>query len=214
MTIFSHSSNADRQWKVLGRTIVQQSLRFDRRQELKFDYPTVTEKDVELRLGIKLTELFEPRVIHSVYYDDQYSSLWWQGEEGINPRTKYRVRWYDDESSHWQVEVKRSEATFRLKSSESYFGETPKTLETHFGTLSPSAEVSYRRRYLGGSGVRVTVDTALQTQSRALMVWIHHPINVLEIKMQDGPNDPVVDLRRLTATHRFSKYGIALARSF
>ena len=47
-----------------------------------------------LQKGMK--KLYEPRIIHSAYYDTKNLQTFSDSEEGTLPRKKFRVRWYNN----------------------------------------------------------------------------------------------------------------------
>lgn len=55
--------------------------------------------------------------IRSLYFDDWMNSCFYENENGIGPREKYRIRIYNASTERIQLEVKRKEAGKTLKTS-------------------------------------------------------------------------------------------------
>ena len=73
-------------------------------------------KDSLIKKG--MTSLYEPREIHSLYYDNQSGDMHYHSEEGVLPRKKVRVRWYKDPDNS-SVETKVSSIEGRFKTTRS-----------------------------------------------------------------------------------------------
>ena len=50
-------------------------------------------KDLLVKKGMK--KLYEPRKINSLYYDNELNEMFHHSEEGVLPRKKIRIRWYN-----------------------------------------------------------------------------------------------------------------------
>lgn len=55
--------------------------------------------------------------IRSLYFDDWYSSCYYENENGTDPREKFRIRIYNGSSDRIRLELKRKEAGKTLKTS-------------------------------------------------------------------------------------------------
>ncbi len=47
--------------------------------------------------------------IRSLYFDDRNNSGWYENEDGVSPREKYRIRIYNSSAEHINLELKRKE---------------------------------------------------------------------------------------------------------
>ena len=65
-------------------------------------------KNQLLRIGME--NLFQPRKINSLYYDTDAYDLHHHSEDGVVPRKKIRIRWYDSVKNA-SVETKISSIT-------------------------------------------------------------------------------------------------------
>ena len=88
------------------------------RREYKFVYPGVMLQDLAdlLSVNARATKFGEHDESHvrSIYFDDIRLSSCWQSLDGIDPRNKVRLRWYDRE---WPLE----HAVFELKQKRGYY---------------------------------------------------------------------------------------------
>jgi len=203
------SFQSGRQWLEWHNCYIQHSLKFDRRLELKWDHPHVSVNDIESILGLSFMRDHSERMVHSIYFDTFRMSLRADSEEGLNPRFKYRVRWYGEEAEAWRLEVKRSESQFRLKSVVSSVGPRPKVLETPFGSLRPILQISYLRHYFRHGDIRITVDRGITVRHIDTGARLHFNQQVLELKIPDSLSAQILSGVELPPTARFSKYVIA-----
>ena len=120
-------------------------------------------------------EHFSPRVVNSIYYDDQEFSFYNDSIEGIANRKKIRIRFYNKQTNSMKLEYKYkigdliSKRIFDDISSKNYFSnickvngiynkfKIPKYIE---GFYSPKVLVSYERDYFYSysSQNRITID--------------------------------------------------------
>jgi len=199
-------------WMISNNRWTEIQPTFDRRHELKFSAARVGISELETLLSTSLTRAFPNRQVHSVYFDTPGLALLHESEEGLNPRTKYRVRWYDGLAQQLTIEIKRSESLSRLKSSHQLpLGtDLPTCLHTRRGMLVPTALVSYERQYLSCDTGRVTIDTNISTTALPNGRVRHHHLSVAEFKAPFSKVDINADYSRVFSTDRFSKYSLAL----
>ncbi len=79
-------------------------------------------------------------IIHSLYFDDYQNSGYFENEGGVDVRRKYRLRYYNRETDHVQLEVKRKENGYIKKISCPLAPETVQTLLAG-GQLPQIAEI-------------------------------------------------------------------------
>ena len=189
-----------------------------KRQEIKFIF------DSFLKVNPCLSRLsmiadHPPRWVHSIYFDTKEGFLYHQSQEGIVPRKKIRLRWYNNENFLCQGvwEEKWSFEHYREKKSQSYFYDAPKSVQDILRLspdqlLIPTAMVSYRRTYFkNAKGIRSTWDQNIVYQGINRKLEINHQkslehLSVFEIKT---PHDMSKDESTSVVGHpssRFSKY--------
>lgn len=180
------------------------------------------------------TNLYPVRRIFSVYYDYPNFRFFREGEEGVVPRSKLRIRCYksaDQLLQSGRIEIKSTGMSGRTKYSLSLTDAAVRQLPAYLqliyhhyrtGVLRPITLVNYQRRYFANAeGYRATVDTDIQYSRvvrfdrRGLVAStsVRDPDSVMELKtpMQTAPLD-FGDNLPLTRM-RFSKYNESLLKT-
>lgn len=117
------------------------------------------------------------RKVTSIYLDDANLSHFWDTMEGVIPRKKKRIRWYDANTKHIFLETKTRQPSGSLKHRESFlFDESlddpfqaintsnPSIFE--YSDLRPIINISYERSYYFlNQDLRVTIDKNLTFKS-------------------------------------------------
>ncbi|MBR2310419.1 MAG: polyphosphate polymerase domain-containing protein [Oscillospiraceae bacterium] len=126
--------------------------------------------------------------IRSLYFDDYHDSCAKENEAGTDPRSKFRIRYYNNDTSHIRLEKKSKTRGMTLKEScklspeecniflrgsipqiteDMPAGKKKLLLEMQFRNLMPKVIVSYERIpyvYPGGN-VRVTFDRNISSSA-------------------------------------------------
>jgi len=165
-----------------------------------------------------MTTLHPPRKINSCYFDTDDFKLFSDSEEGVLPRKKIRVRWYDDKNSS-SIETKISSIEGRFKTVKR-FEELDmlrnrfnlKLIDDIYGILKPALIVSYQREYFSLENLRVTFDTQIAYQDlRTIARRTSRDFEcVMEIKTPIGTPDDYIESIVKYPTARFSKYSRGL----
>ncbi len=184
-----------------------------KRHEIKF---VINNKERLFFLRNKnLSKIFPDRIVESIYYDTNDLHFFHLSEEGITPRTKVRVRRYDDKEFK-SLEIKTTQNHHREKIVIKNFHNNDLNLHTNlkkFGInqiVSQKLRVKYLRSYYLLSGVgRITVDRNIEFLNPNAGFHNSKKINqiILEVKIQDNQIDKnsiekVINFREI----RFSKY--------
>jgi len=165
--------------------------------------------------------LFEPRLITSVYFDTVGLNMFHDSEEGVMPRKKVRIRWYNDDQL-FTLENKTSsiEGRFKVTSKlENSISEkkifTRNRLDSQYGHIQPTLKVSYNRSYFVFKDMRITFDRDIcyQNLKNADRRKYHDPERVIEIKIPSDCPDDFVETLIPFPTARFSKYSRGLLLS-
>ena len=165
--------------------------------------------------------LFEPRLITSVYFDTVDLNMFNDSEEGVLPRKKVRIRWYNDDQL-FTLENKTSsiEGRFKVTSKlENSISEqelfTRNRLDAKYGQIQPTLKVSYKRSYFIFKEMRITFDKDIfyQNLKYADKRKYHDPERVIEIKIPSNCPDDFVERLIPFPTARFSKYSRGLLLS-
>ena len=171
-------------------------------------------KDLLLKNGMQ--RIFDRRRINSLYYDTRLKDMFYHSEEGVLPRKKVRIRWYNS-NIDFKIEKKISSIEGRYKTTnilplndkENF----PKTiLDQIYGLLTPSLLVSYERDYYSLDGVRVTFDSSIKYQNYRYpsLNEFNDPEQVMEVKVGADIADDFIESLIPYSTTRFSKYSRGL----
>ena len=169
-------------------------------------------------LSSGMVPLHNTRQVSSIYFDTRDYSMYSQSEEGVLPRKKIRIRWYND-NKEFTLEKKISSLEGRFKTSTrmsniNCFDNALKhiPIDQNYGVLSPSLKVSYQRTYFSMNGMRITFDENISYQNLRQNNMIVHsdPEVVIEIKIPVEIADDYIEKIIPYSTSRFSKYSRGL----
>ena len=168
-----------------------------------------------------MKELFKPRVISSIYLDTVDMNMFHDSEEGVLPRKKVRIRWYNEDKK-FTLENKTSsiegrfKVTSKLDSSllDNEF-KIKSRRDSQYGLIQPILKVSYERSYFMLNNMRITFDKNityqyLRTENNRKYF---EPERVVEIKIPISCSDDFVEKHIPYPTARFSKYSRGLLLS-
>lgn len=183
------------------------------RKEKKFRLTCYDYESLKNELLLKgMAPLYAKREINSLYYDDENHSMYHDSEEGLLPRRKVRIRWYDDiEKASREVKISSFEGRLKTSSLVHAASENslPKRLcDPYYGIIFPSLLVSYTREYFSFESMRITFDSDIKYFNHRLAQNISSTDEerVMEIKVGiDVPDDYIQSLIP-RPTSRFSKY--------
>ncbi len=194
------------------------SFRNERKYRLSYG-DSVKLKSNLISRGMK--KLYPDREINSEYFDTEELKMFSDSEEGILPRKKIRVRWYQDKSvKNLETKISSIEGRFKksvrlsknLKEKNSYLQ------DSFYGKIFSSIIVNYKREYYEFKNLRLTFDTKINYKNSRLNSPIRYndKETVLEIKTKNLDINDYIDQFINYPTSRFSKYcrGIHMTRSF
>ena len=184
------------------------------RKEYKFklnSYEIIVLKSQLITRG--MTQLHDQRKINSMYFDTKDFKLYSDSEEGLLPRSKYRVRWYNNDTQK-KLEEKFSSIEGRFKTSKSITDDYFKVIsqkglfKNDYGLLFPSMLVSYTRDYYSFADLRITFDTQIfyASQLSNFKIQLRDTNFVVEVKTSIGCSEGYVFKHLPYSTSRFSKY--------
>ena len=162
--------------------------------------------------------LYKSRLINSIYFDTVCLNMYHDSEEGVLPRKKVRIRWYNEDKI-FTLENKTSSIEGRFKiTSKIQNNANEKTLLTksrvdlQYGNIIPVLKVSYKRSYFMFHGMRITFDKYISYQNLKFAnkrKYYDHEC-VIEIKVSIDCSDDFVEKFIPFPTSRFSKYSRGL----
>lgn len=183
------------------------------RKERKF---RLTSGDSNLLLSDLLndgmTTLYPDRRIISQYFDTPDLRCFEESEEGVLPRRKYRIRWYDGNKNDLSFEMKVSSVEGRYKEthplSASKFDEAFQQglTSTDYGILYPSVEVQYTRSYYSYKNLRITFDREIEYIFDDNSSRYFDFEQVVEVKFPVHISEDYLERLFRFPTARFSKY--------
>lgn len=187
------------------------------RKERKFRLTSSGAKELKALLTNKGMTLLHPnRKITSQYFDTLDLRAFEESEEGVLPRYKIRVRWYNTDQSILALERKTSSIEGRFKTTKAIrfieFEAMKRrgTLDKDYGKIFPSVVVSYRRSYFDYQGIRITFDTDIRYSYNRSTGQFRDLEEVVEIKAPFDASNEFLEAIISVPTSRFSKY----SRSF
>ena len=163
-----------------------------------------------------MAQLYAKREINSLYYDDENHSMYHDSEEGVLPRRKVRIRWYDDiKSASNEVKISSFEGRFKtscLAHAESEDSLPQSLFDPHYGIIVPSLLVSYTREYFSLESLRITFDSSIKYFNYRLAqnIPFFDEECVMEIKVGMDVPDDYIERLIPHSTSRFSKYSRGL----
>lgn len=185
------------------------------RTEQKYRLTKSDLAQLKARLNLTPKALLHPsRQVFSCYFDDGRLSSYHDSEEGVLPRKKVRLRWYN-QTDEVRKETKISSIEGRFKATQ-YFGTKAeldnlgslKFVDNFYGVLTPTLLVEYWRDYFVLDGCRITVDTDIRYANlRAGPKYEALEAEyVLEVKNDKLVFGSFLQSYLKSSTSRFSKY--------
>jgi hypothetical protein len=190
------------------------------RKEKKFRLSNYEYNDLKSKLLLRgMKPLYAKREINSLYYDTELYSMYSDSEEGLLPRRKVRIRWYDEiEKACNEVKISSIEGRFKTSARVCISSEKslPKALaDSHYGIIVPSLLVSYTREYFSFESMRITFDSGIKyfNYRRNQNIPFTDEECVMEIKVGIGVPEDYIEKIVPLSTSRFSKYSRGLLAS-
>ncbi len=183
----------------------------------KYDYDLIKNK----LLINGMQPMYANRSINSLYYDTELYNMLNDSEEGILPRKKVRIRWYDDISkANKEVKISSIEGRYKttsLANVASVLSLPQSFYDRSYGTIHPSLLVSYNREYFSYETMRITFDSGIEYVNYRQSRCMKHTDSerVMEVKVGiDVPDDYIENVLPFSNA-RFSKYsrGLLITRS-
>tara|TARA_B100000482_G_C12516633_1_gene262753 strand:+ start:177 stop:767 length:591 start_codon:yes stop_codon:yes gene_type:complete len=184
------------------------------RKEIKFKLSTsdsILLKSQLLDFGMKV--IYPKRQVNSCYFDNYDYLFLHQSLDGVVPRKKIRLRWYNDNYSI-KKETKITSIEGRFKIAEDYkinqLPNFPKLnlFDKVYGNLTPSILIKYSREYYKYKGLRLTFDGNILYQNLRSILSKEYIDNqrVMEVKTSIDTSDDFINKYISFPTTEFSKY--------
>ena len=164
------------------------------------------------------SDLYPPRLIRSVYFENSFGDLFSSSEEGLLPRKKIRLRNYPESNqSKHLLEIKISSYEGRFKVSEEISKNKINLFlksgffDNYYGLCNPKVIVEYRRSYFVMDGIRITFDQDIRySLFDSLKCFAKDASVVAEIKAKHGLDQGYLESLVPGRRSRFSKYSNAV----
>ena len=163
-----------------------------------------------------MNELYPKRLINSIYYDNNDFDMFKDSEEGVLPRKKIRIRWYDGNAKlSYETKISSIEGRFKKTVSLNSANKSQILLDKVYGIITPSLKVTYNRNYYILDKMRITLDSDIKYNNlrfNSPNVYEDDEF-VMEIKTSEYVSDDYIESIIPIPTSRFSKYSRGLIRS-
>lgn len=161
--------------------------------------------------GFKI--IYPPRKIDSIYFENLDLQCFYESEEGIVPRKKFRIRNYPElKIKKYNLEIKTSSVEGRFKLSKEIDFKTKELylkngiFDNLYGHLNRKVKVSYSREYFGLNDMRITIDTHIKYLSLKSNRVYNDSKCVVEIKVDQYFDEYILNKIISSSKNRFSKY--------
>ena len=196
------------------------------RQELKFPGKSTFNFRITLNeWGMKPS--FPDRKVFSIYFDSVNLDLFRISEEGLTPRRKIRLRWYDKPKNivNSTLEIKTTKEHERTKDKFNTGSTDPESLQKFIRSLTtlnliPICQVQYDRAYLENrDGARATIDSRIcysrvTNQFKIIEPFFFDSYNILELKTTNPTLSQTLAGENHLPIERFSKYCRSIEKIF
>ena len=190
----------------------------DKRLELKF-YLSKNEL-LKTKYEFNLRKIHADRIVNSIYYDTDKLKFYYEGEEGILPRMKPRIRYYNSDKKYLSFELKKTFDYFRSKlvvkgnNKQNAFKKFLKNVNINFN-LSPKVKVTYKRSYFKSDLGRITVDRDLRfflftSNGLNFKKTKNLNVNILEVKNNNLDLKHEILYKINIKDEKISKYNLAI----
>ena len=157
-------------------------------------------------------KLYNPRIVKSLYFDNNSFDMFHNSEEGIVPRKKIRIRSYPKFNNKFFLEIKISSVEGRFKKSNEISDTQCLELikngifDKQYGHCKPKIYVKYLREYYVMKNTRITYDKDIEYLNVQQRILGKENSRVLELKPNKDKNTDELFLDFPFSRIRYSKY--------
>lgn len=164
-------------------------------------------------------QIYQPRIIKSLYFENNKQEMYSDSIEGLTPRKKIRIRNYpgsQDSKMYLEIKISSVEGRFKTRAiiDKNKFNYLKKTgiQDSQYGLCRPYLYVTYQRQYFKINDVRVSIDNNIAYKLYSHGMFQNDLDSIVEIKTSIKKN-----LDRLIQDFpfqqkRFSKYCNAIEK--
>lgn len=189
------------------------------RKEFKYRVSISEQSLLKQKLFLKGMKLLYPkRKVQSCYFDNSFMTMYFDSLEGILPRKKIRLRWYNS-INKISKEIKISSFEGRFKSQNYFYKKNflknydHQFIDNHYGKLKPIILITYQREYFKYENLRITFDNNIHYRNlRGFNKICKDDECVIEIKTNTSVSNDFIERIMGMNVNGFSKYcrGISL----
>lgn len=160
-----------------------------------------------------MMEIYTPRIVNSIYFDTEHYKMYHESEEGIVPRKKVRIRWYNNDLNKQTLENKISSYEGRYKYSKDIMSSNNIKninflLDKSYGKIMRTLKIQYSREYFKFKNMRITFDSNIiyKNLRKSVQNYKKDFLCVVEIKTPINIDDDYINKHFNLSWSRFSKY--------
>ena len=166
-------------------------------------------------------KIYRPRIIESLYFDNQNFQIHNDSVEGVVPRKKIRIRKYpNNKDSSTYFEIKNSSVEGRFKTRRIIDAQKLKELiskgifDNQYGLCLPKLYVTYSREYLLLKDVRISIDTNIIYRSFDTNFEVKDNRVIAELKTSIDKDLDELNKEFPIQRIRFSKYSFGAEKLY
>ncbi len=166
-------------------------------------------------------EKYIKRNITSIYFDNKFLSMFEDSEEGVTPRKKIRLRFYENKikNLNFEKKINSQEGKYKISNKLSLnkmnFYINNGYYDTSYGNCYPLLEVNYDRFYFQKNNCRITLDFNIYFRDFIYKKFkFNENFLILEVKLLNKYNIPP-ELENLPLNKiRYSKYSEGIKKVY
>ena len=134
-------------------------------------------------------QIYQPRVIESLYFENNKREMYSDSVEGLTPRKKIRVRNYprtQDLKLYLETKISSVEGRYKIRTiiDETKFNylKTIGILDPQYGLCRPYLHVTYERQYFKIDDIRISIDNNIAYKLYSHGLFQNDLNSIVEIK--------------------------------
>ena len=158
-------------------------------------------------------QIYHPRIIKSLYFDNLNSEMYNDSIESLVPRKKIRIRKYpngNDKNTYLEIKNSSVEGRFKtrkiINKKKADYLEKMGIFDNQYGPCFPNLYVSYKREYSILDDIRISVDTDIVYENYKTNTTYNDSSAIVEIKTSINKNLDDLIKKFPFQKIRFSKY--------
>ena len=165
--------------------------------------------------------LYKPRIIESLYFDNNSFQIHNDSVEGLTPRKKIRVRNYpnnEDKKIYFEIKYSSVEGRYKTRKiidqNEFLKKRSEGIFDNQYGLCLPKLYVNYTREYFLLNDVRISIDTNIMYRNFKTDYQVRDDKIIAELKTSINKNADELAEEFPVPRIRFSKYCFGLEKLY